>query len=397
MTKTSTTGGESGAGSPTNGRTLEVRTAALGTSPTTPLPARPMPRDFTISLASARAADRTIVTPNGERGQPMRGFEDTFTDIVDYILRVTHHIWEEKSIGYLYESYANNTTVIDDRGMTYGRDRVIENTASFISAIPDIRLFADEIIWCGDENVGFYTSHRVLISGHNTGWSEWGPPTGRRVCFVCMANCRSFENQINQEFAIYNTGSLLRQLGFDLQSKAREVAARRDAGLDDLAGGEVERLLGQGSPVHLPPAPDGAFDVEDFVRRTYHYVWNWRLLDRIDASYAPGFRFHGPTDRELYGLGEYKGYVLSLLAMFPDLAVQLDDVYWMGNEADGYLAAVRWTLAGTHRGNGIYGAPTGRRARTWGITHLRILGHRIVEEWTASNEFELLQQLVPLS
>jgi predicted ester cyclase len=394
MTKQSPTKVDQAATVASDGRTLEVRRAAMGMSSVTPLAQRPMPRDFSISLAATRAADRAIVSPGGERRQPMRGFEDTFTDIVDFILRVTHHIWEEKSIGYLYESYRYNTTVVDDRGITYGRDRVIENTAQFIAAIPDIRLFADEIIWCGDENLGFYTSHRVLITGHNTGWSEWGPPTGRRVCFTCIANCRSVDNQINQEFAIYNTGSLLRQLGFDLPERAREVAAGRTPGLDDLRAGEIERLLGQGAPVHLPPPPDGGFDVEDFVRRTYHYVWNWRLLDRVDAVYAPGFRFHGPTDRELYGVGEYKGYLLSLLAMFPDLALQLDDVYWMGNEADGYLVAVRWTLAGSHRGNGIYGPPSGRRVRTWGITHLQIRARRIVEEWTVSNEFELLQQLV---
>jgi hypothetical protein len=33
----------------------------------------------------------------------MRGYEDTFSDIIDFIVRVTHRIWEEKAIGYLYE------------------------------------------------------------------------------------------------------------------------------------------------------------------------------------------------------------------------------------------------------------------------------------------------------
>ena len=59
-----------------------------------------------------------------------------------------------------------------------------------------------------------------------------------------------------------------------------------------------------------------------------------------------------------------------MLAMFPDAAHRVDDLYWMGNDRDGYTVAVRWTLDGTHRGHGPYGPPTGRRVRQWGLTHL---------------------------
>ena len=374
---------------------VEMRTEHLGLATAgRPVDPRPMPRDFSISLEAKRAADRPLVHPvRGDRLQPMRGFEDTFTDIVDYILRVTHRIWDEKGIGYLYEHYRHNTTVVGDHGVVYGRDQVIVDTAQYISAFPDVRLYADEIVWCGDEDVGFYTSHRTIIVGHNTGYSRWGPPTGRKVVVCCIANCKSLENQIVEEFVIYNTGSLLRQLGFDLRQQAREMAGgdRLDP-LDAARAGEAERLLGQGSPLPLPPAPDD-FDIEDFVRRSHHYIWNWRLLDRVDEAYAPQVRVHGPTDRELYGRGDYKAYVLSLLAAFPDLVHQIDDLYWMGNDRDGYLTAVRWSIVGTHRGPGFYGEPTGRRVVMWGITQQRILGGRIVEEWTAANEFDLLQQI----
>lgn len=352
-----------------------------------------MPADFRIALSSKRAADTRINNPQpGARLQPMRGYEETFTDIVDFILRVTHHIWDEKSVGYLYEHYRHNTTVVGDSGLVYGRDQVIEDTTQFISAFPDIRVYADEIIWCGDEDVGFYTSHRCTIIGHNTGHSRWGPPTGRKIVLTAIANCVSIENQIYDEFVIYNESSLLQQLGFDLDQKARELAVAKSVDpVADRASGEVERLLGQGSPLPMP-AVDG-FEIEDFVRRSQHYVWNWRLLDRIDDVYAPGFRFHGPTGRELYGRGDYKAYVLSLLATFPDLAHQLDDVYWMGNDRDGYWAALRWSIVGTHRGPGLFGAPSGRRVLMWGITHQRIVDRRIVEEWTVSNEFDVMQQI----
>ena len=83
-----------------------------------------------------------------------------------------------------------------------------------------------------------------------------------------------------------------------------------------------------------------------------------------------------------------------MLAAFPDLALSVDDVYWMGNEADGHLVATRWSAIGTHRGNGVYGPPTGRRVHIWGISQQLIRFGRIVQEWTLFNEFAVLQQLL---
>jgi len=367
-------------------RPIEMRRdpAAIGT--VTPGPKRHMPADYSISLRQTRAADQLITTPGGERRQPMSGYEDTFTDIVDFILRCTHRIWEEKAIGYLYEHYAANARVFQDDGIVYGRERVIADTTQAIAAFPDLKLHADEIVWCGDEDTGFWTSHRLTLAGHNTGWSVWGPPTGRRIVLPVIADCYSWRNQIREEFVIYNTAGLVRQLGHDPRALARRTAIAPTA---PEHAGEVERLVGQGSPEPVHEA-DG---VEGFVRRTLHELWNWRLLDRIVASYAPGLRFHGPTDRELFGRGDYTAYVLALLAMFPDAAHRVDDLYWMGNDRDGYTVAVRWTLDGTHRGHGPYGPPTGRRVRQWGLTHLTVREGMIVEEWTYSNEFHVLQQI----
>ena len=368
-----------------NGRSITMRTEPASLSTRTPAPGRTMPPDHSISVRAKRAADRLIAEPGGERAQPMRGYEDTFTDIVDFILRVTHHIWEEKAIGYLYEHYAANARVFQDDGIVYGRERVIADTTQTIGAFPDLRLHADDIVWCGDEDTGFWTSHRLTLVGHNTGWSAWGPPTGRQIVLGVIADCYSRENVIREEFVIYNTAGLLRQLGHDAVALARRGEATPPGSV-----GEVERTLGQGAPEQLPADDPG---IEAFVRRVLHEIWNWRLLDRIATHYAPGLRFHGPTDRELFGRGDYTAHVLSTLAMFPDAAHRIDDLYWMGNDREGYTVAVRWTLDGTHRGPGPYGPPTGRRVRQWGLSHLQVRDGMIVEEWTYSNEFDVLRQI----
>ena len=78
---------------------------------------RHMPADFSISLAAKGGAENLLRNPGKERMHSMRGFEDTYVDIVDYIVRITHRIWEEKDIGYIYDTYRRNSRVYDDYGL----------------------------------------------------------------------------------------------------------------------------------------------------------------------------------------------------------------------------------------------------------------------------------------
>ncbi len=354
-----------------------------------------MPSNYDISLFSLGGTDQHLLHPPTQRRQPMRGFEDTYVDIVDYIVRITHRIWEEKDVGYIYDTYSQNAHVHDDSGLKYGRDRVVSETVNTINAYPDIRIYADEVIWSGNEDVGFFTSHRGFSMGHNTGYSKFGPPTGKKIIHWGIANCSVRANEIYEEWVLYNEASILNQLGFDVMTMARDLGNRLplDA-LHDARFGEPARLPGQGKPPHFPTKAADVPEIEDFIRRAYHYIWNWRLLSRINAAYAPTLRFHGVTDREYYGRGEYQSFVLSLLAMFPDLVFQIDDLYWMGNDRDGYEVAIRWSIVGTHRGYGVYGPPTGRRVHLWGITQDVVKGGVIQEEWMLFNEFHVLQQLL---
>jgi len=165
---------------------------------------RPMPKDYSISLGAKGGIDRLLLNPGGKRVQPMSGFEDTYVDIIDYIVRITHRIWEEKNMGYIYETYKHNSRVYDDYGLQYGREKIVQDTIHTINAFPDVRLYADEIIWAGDDEVGFHTSHRTVIIGHNTGYSRYGPPTGRKVVLWCIANCVALENEIFEEWVVYD-------------------------------------------------------------------------------------------------------------------------------------------------------------------------------------------------
>jgi len=362
------------------------------------LGAEHMPKDFKISLDAYRrgGTDNFIgKAPEGLVTQPMAGFEKTYVNIVDYIVRITHRIWEEKDIGYIYDTYSHDCTVWDDLGLQYGRDKIVADTVHTNNAFPDIRLVADEVVWAGNQDTGFHTSHRTRILGTNTGFSRFGAPTGKRIQLWCMANCVARANEIFHEHVIYDTAGMLQQLGFDVVETARRFAAQRSSSgplAANFLAAEPKRLQGQGKPEQPAiPAPDA--DIGAFVRASFQTVWNRRNFAAIEDIYDPNIVMQASTGRVYRGTGQVRSFIMSLVAMFPDLSMNVDDVYWMGNAEQGFVASIRWSAIGTHRGFGPYGEPTGKQVVLWGISQWAIEGGRIRKEWTVFNEFGVLMQL----
>lgn len=356
-----------------------------------------MPKDFSISLDSYRrgGTDKFLPrAPEGAAAQPMRGFEPQYANIIDYIVRITHRIWEEKDIGYIYDTYSHDCTVWDDLGLQYGRDKIVADTVHTNNAFPDIRLVADEVVWAGNEVVGFHTSHRTKILGTNTGYSRFGPPTGKRIQLWCMANCVSRDNEIFHEHVLYDTAGLIQQLGLDVQATAARMAEARVAApqLANFMGGEPRRTGGQGKPV-AQAIPTDREDVEGFVRAAFHTIWNRRNFAAVEQVYAPNVVTQATAGRVYRGVGQLRSFIMSLVAMFPDMALTVDDLYWMGNARDGFVVSTRWSATGTHRGNGVYGEPTGKQVSLWGISQWAIEDGQVVKEWAMFNEFGILMQL----
>ena len=358
-----------------------------------PLRFTPAP-DFSISVRERRTRDLRSAE-QGERVQPMRGFEDGYVDIVDWVIRITDRIWEDQDVGYIYDTYSTGCRVYTDSGPQYLVEPVVEHTMQAINAFPDARHIADEVIWAGNEDEGFATSHRAINVGHHLGPWQWGPATGRKIQMWVLANCVSEENLIFEEWVLYNHVARLRQCGVDV------VAAARRAGNEGLSQPleqreltEVERLIAGRVPVPAAEPAATTDDIDGLMRALFHNVYNRRDLSAIDRLYASNVRWHGASDREGYGRADVRAMARSLMSTFPDLGMQVDEVYWMGNQTDGYAISVRWTAVGTHRGHGLYGPPTGRRVHLWGLSQLYVQQGRIVEEYALFNEFDVMAQLL---
>lgn len=323
----------------------------------------------------------------------MQGFDD-FEDVVHYIEKSTYQIWDLKDIGLIYRYYTPTTVVHTSDGDTFGRDTVIENSLIKMAAFPDIRDFIEDTVWTGNDQDGYRTSMRWTWTAHNTGFSIYGPPTGRKVVVSGIANCIVKGDNIIEEWVAYNELSLIRQLGLDVRDVLRRLAEQPDTSIKQEAFGEVDRLAGQGPPPEIPPKATDGFDIEDFVRRSYHDIWNRRMFGNIGKYYAPNYLCHGTSDRELYGAGDFTQDILARISAFPDASIHIDDLYWNDDGNGRYRTAVLWTMIGTHKGPSVYGPPTGRRVRVMGITQHRVRDGKFVEEWTEYGEFNLMKQLL---
>ena len=351
------------------------------------------PADPITKLTEHRDINK-LMNPGPEKRQPMQGFDDDYVDIVDYIVRSTHKIWEERGVGLIYTHYNHNPRIHTANGLVYGREDWITATINTISAFPDIRIYADDVIWCGNDKDGYHTSHRNTVVATNTGYSSYGPPTGRKFVRRGIANCFVKENRIVEEWVVRDEMAIVRQLGLDphaVVAKAAQQPPLPGARPDHY--GDIERVLGQTTPAAFEPQSPGQFDIEDFVQQTLHDVWNWRLFNKVYDRFADNYRCHTAGDRDFVGLTDYLGFIMALLVAFPDAALRVDHLYWLGNDTDGYRVAVRWTLQGTHRGPGLYGDPSGKRVNIMGISHYHVKNGKFVEEWTVFDEIAVLKQL----
>ena len=319
----------------------------------------------------------------------LRGFDPQYEDIVDFIVRVTHRIWEEGDMGHIYDTYMPNVAVHTGYGTAYGVEEVVSGSVAFLAALPDRRMYAEDVLWTGDDELGFHTSHLLVNTGTNTGYSPWGAPTGRKVNFLAIANCFIRENRVVEEWLVRDTSAIVRQLGFDVWEVARDAASLWSTSVS----GETDRLQGQLPPAaYQPHAQDEPH--EDFVRQLFHDVWNARHFNRIAERYAADASLHVPSNLTLRGLANIRAYHLNFVAMFPDAHMNVEHVYGLESEDGGYRVAVRWRFSGTHARYGWYGKPTEKRVNILGISHLHIVDEKVKEHYMVFDDLSVVMQLV---
>lgn len=338
-----------------------------------------------------------LAPTNRPRAQSLEGFDDIYTDIVDYIIRCTHKIWDERDIGLIYTHYTHNCVLYGTTGTIYNREDVVRDTIQRLVSFPERRGMGTQVIWNGNDQEGFYTSHLVTGSGRHTQHGHFGPPTGRPFVSRTIADCMIYRNKIYREWVVADSMAIIQQLGLDPHHFAMRTAKSKfDAGLLSLDIGENRRFLGQTPPAEKADTSLAHNDVEAQTIEMLHEVFTKRMFGRIAQDYAPNAQYHGPLMKELYGQAAIIHQHLGLIGSLPDASYEVQHVASNPCEEGGTKVAVRWVMEGHHLGYGILstlGDPTGKRVQVMGMSHYHWKSGKIVDEWNVYDELSLLVQV----
>ena len=330
---------------------------------------------------------RELRAAPGLRTQPMTGFEDQFTDIVDYIVRITDEIWVDRAIGRIYDTYDAGCVIYSSYGVVRSVEDVVASTVMTLAAFPDGEAHHLNVAWSGDDASGFYTSHLGYSQSTNLGASAYGPATGRRVGLRFCADCITANNRIHTEWLVRDNGALVRQLGLDLHDTARRIAEQPRGEIAVLS--VPTRMDGQ-APRRWYDGPNDT--PKTWVCHHFDQIWNARRLDHIPFHYAADAVAHWAGGRVAHGPRNIGALIIGLLASLPDSTLRVEHVSW-SDETDGVILAVRWVLEGTTRSGGMLGdVPAGKPVFVMGASHLRFGHGMVVEEWTVFDEVGVLAQ-----
>jgi steroid delta-isomerase-like uncharacterized protein len=123
------------------------------------------------------------------------------------------------------------------------------------------------------------------------------------------------------------------------------------------------------------------------VLRYVEEVWNGHDLHAIDGLVSAEYLNHAATTAE-YRRGGARRAVEWLLCVFPDHRFDVEVV-----AAEGETVALRGTMTGTHEGELVGIAPTGKRVAAQQSHWFRIEDGKIAEHWAVRDDLVMLRQL----
>ena len=144
----------------------------------------------------------------------MKGFDKKYKDFPDFILKITQQIWEEKDVESISKFYTDDIPVRSPFGITYGNKPVIEATYSTLKEFPNRQLLGEDVIWNGNDDTGYHSSHRILSKGTHLGDGAYGKPSGKNIYYRVIADCACKNNQVYDEWIVRDQGAMVRPVSY---------------------------------------------------------------------------------------------------------------------------------------------------------------------------------------
>jgi steroid delta-isomerase-like uncharacterized protein len=123
-------------------------------------------------------------------------------------------------------------------------------------------------------------------------------------------------------------------------------------------------------------------------RRVWEEVFNKGNMSVVDETIAPNYVYQGLMGIESKGPEGFKQMVAMFRTAFPDLHVTVEDMI-----AEGDKVVSHYTMTGTHKGELMGIAPTGKKVKFSGMVIVRWVDGKEVEAKGVGDMLAMMQQI----
>jgi predicted ester cyclase len=318
----------------------------------------------------------------------MKGFDKKYKDFPDYILKITKQIWEGKDVDSIGEFYTDDIPVRSPFGITYGNKPVIEATYNTLKEFPNRQLLGEDVIWNGNDDKGYHSSHRILSKGTHLGEGFYGKPTGKDIYYRVIADCACKGNQVYDEWIVRDQGAMVRQIGYTPKEFA-QIMIDKEGGL-----GKAKKLFDRNDikPSDYQPEKikkDSAGQkYSEILSKVFEEDYDFNDYNRASSIYWPGNKLgHGRED--------VSKFWNSLKDIFTDIKFTIEHVGYLDESDKNPRASIRWFLEGIHSEDSEdYGKKTNSKLFIMGINHVELNQDGIIREWVLFDEVAIWKQIL---
>ncbi len=319
-----------------------------------------------------------------------------YADPEEYIVEWTDKIWQSYGMGLIRDHYHPDIKLHGAYGHSGGRESIIEGCFVKKTAFPGRAFTAEDVIWEERTDSSWVSSHRIVNSGIQTGYWQYGPPSHRRSTSRNIALCLVRDAFIVEEWVVRDEWAVVEQNGLDVNAIARELAAHPNATI--LGSGVEEGIFGP--PPENPlvagdsgPRPDSHPTQCRMVLELIELAWNQRLLNLAPTFLHRSHVCHTSRYRSYCRPEGYQQSLGELIASLPDARFDVRDVAANTDPFHGTRVSVMWNMRGTYAGAPTYGPLTHSPVDVLGISHFVLRDDKIYNEFRVFDELAVLTQI----
>jgi predicted ester cyclase len=141
------------------------------------------------------------------------------------------------------------------------------------------------------------------------------------------------------------------------------------------------------------PGFDAEFrDLDDYIRVITARIWEGGRIDDIYRYYSDPCVVETPTSVST-AVEDVVCGTRATLAAFPDRRLLAEDIIQSGDAVGGFLSSHRIISTMTHLGDGLFGAPTGKKIHVRTIADCVCRDNRIIHEWLVRDQAAIALQI----